>query len=116
MIVSYNPLRLFPPARPGAQRARRRQLAYDCIADDFAVAINTLVILLAVFNVFSIGLLADLVGRSPDAAKRCRGRSSPQGEPRRSARPTANRRSRPWPRSDLGPFPPVYSVATVGAA
>ena len=64
MIVSYNPLRLFLPLGLFLSVLGGAKLAYDCIADDFAVAINTLVILLAAFNVFSIGLLADLVGRS----------------------------------------------------
>jgi len=64
MIVSYNPLRLFLPLGLFLSILGGAKLAYDCIADDFAVAINTLVILLAAFNVFSIGLLADLVGRS----------------------------------------------------
>ena len=45
----------------GQARLRRRD------ADDFRVAINTLLILFAAFQVFMIGLLADLVGRATRA-------------------------------------------------
>jgi glycosyltransferase involved in cell wall biosynthesis len=64
MIVSYNPLRLFLPLGLFLGVVGGGKLIYDCVVDDFAVAINTLVVLLAAFQVFSIGLLADLVGRA----------------------------------------------------
>ncbi len=64
MIVSYNPLRLFLPLGLFLSVLGGGKLIWDCVTHDFAVSINTLVILLAAFNVFSIGLLADLVGRS----------------------------------------------------
>ena len=93
MIVSYNPLRLFLPLGLFLSVLGGAKLAYDCIADDFAVAINTLVILLAAFNVFSIGLLADLVGRSTRTARRgAVGGRARRTDPSRSTR-HASRRS-----------------------
>jgi glycosyltransferase involved in cell wall biosynthesis len=64
MIMSYNPLRLFLPVGLILTLVGMGKLVYDCSVNDFAVAINTLVILLAAFQVLSIGLLADLVGRA----------------------------------------------------
>jgi glycosyltransferase involved in cell wall biosynthesis len=64
MIMSYNPLRLFLPVGVILTLLGIGKLVYDCTVNDFAVAINTLVILLAAFQVLSIGLLADLVHRA----------------------------------------------------
>ncbi|MBV9950512.1 MAG: glycosyltransferase family 2 protein [Acidimicrobiia bacterium] len=64
MIMSYNPLRLFLPVGLILTLLGIGKLVYDCSVNDFRVAINTLVILLAAFQVLSIGLLADLVGRA----------------------------------------------------
>ncbi|MEJ7584115.1 MAG: glycosyltransferase family 2 protein [Acidimicrobiales bacterium] len=64
MILSYNPLRVFLPLGIALSVLGIGKLAFDCITDDFRVAINTVVILFAAFQVFSIGMLADLVGRA----------------------------------------------------
>ena len=68
MILSYNPLRLFLPLGILFTVLGVGKLVYDVFADDFRVAINTLLILFAAFQVFVIGLLADLVGRATRAA------------------------------------------------
>lgn len=64
MILSYNPLRVFLPLGLALSVLGAGKLTYDCLTDDFRVAINTVVILFAAFQVFSIGMLADLVGRA----------------------------------------------------
>ena len=67
MILSYNPLRVFLPLTVILGIVGFGKLIYDISAHDFRVAINTVVILFAAFQVFSIGMLADLVGRSSRA-------------------------------------------------
>ena len=67
MILSYNPLRVFLPLGFLLLALGAGKLVYDCAANDFKVAINTLLILFAAFQVFMIGMLADLVGRSTRA-------------------------------------------------
>ena len=64
MILSYNPLRVFLPIGVALSVLGAGKLTYDCISGDFRVAINTVVILFSAFQVFSIGMLADLVGRA----------------------------------------------------
>ena len=117
MIVSYNPLRVFLPLGLFLSVLGGAKLAYDCIADDFAVAINTLVILLAAFKVFSIGLLADLVGRSTRRRDEVPWAVLPAAElvGGRRRRSRAGRAAGP-PRSDRRAPPLMASVVTLGAA
>ena len=63
MVLSYNPLRLFLPTGFTLLAIGLGKLVYDLNAYDFHVATNTLLLLFAAFQVFSIGLLADLVVR-----------------------------------------------------
>lgn len=67
MTLSFNPLRVFLPLGFVLLALGAGKLVYDCAANDFKVAINTLLILFAAFQVFMIGMLADLVGRSTRA-------------------------------------------------
>jgi polyisoprenyl-phosphate glycosyltransferase len=64
MILSFNPLRVFLPIGFALTALGVGKLAYDWITKDFHLATNTLLILFAAFQVFAIGLLADLVVRS----------------------------------------------------
>lgn len=64
MVLSYNPLRVFLPLGTALTVIGLGKLTYDVTASDFKVAINTLLVLLAAFQLFLIGLLADLVGRA----------------------------------------------------
>jgi len=63
MVLSYNPLRLFLPTGFTLLAIGLGKLVYDLNAYDFHVATNTLLLLFAAFQVFAIGLLADLVVR-----------------------------------------------------
>ncbi len=63
MILSYNPLRFFLPLGFVLAFVGIGKLGYDWATRDFSLAANTLVILFAAFQVFAIGLLADLVVR-----------------------------------------------------
>ncbi|HEX7134027.1 MAG TPA: glycosyltransferase family 2 protein [Iamia sp.] len=67
MTLSFNPLRVFLPLGFVLLALGTGKLIYDVSANDFKVAINTLLILFAAFQVFMIGMLADLVGRSTRA-------------------------------------------------
>jgi polyisoprenyl-phosphate glycosyltransferase len=67
MTLSFNPLRVFLPLGFLLLALGAGKLVYDCAANDFKVAINTLLVLFAAFQVFMIGMLADLVGRSTRA-------------------------------------------------
>jgi glycosyltransferase involved in cell wall biosynthesis len=65
MVMSYNPLRIFLPIGFALGAIGIGKLAFDIITkDDFRVATNTLLIIFAAFQVFAIGLLADLVTRA----------------------------------------------------
>ncbi|GIU90700.1 MAG: glycosyl transferase [Acidimicrobiia bacterium] len=65
MVMSYNPLRIFLPIGFALAAIGIGKLAFDIITkDDFRVATNTLLIIFAAFQVFAIGLLADLVTRA----------------------------------------------------
>jgi len=65
MVMSYDPLRIFLPVGFALAVLGFGKLAYDLLTkDDFRVATNTLLILFASFQVFAIGLLADLVTRA----------------------------------------------------
>ena len=63
MVLSYNPLRLFLPTGFALLAFGLGKLVYDIARYDFHVTASTLLILFAAFQVFSIGLLADLVVR-----------------------------------------------------
>lgn len=65
MVMSYDPLRIFLPVGFALAALGFGKLAFDLLTkDDFRVATNTLLILFAAFQVFAIGLLADLVTRA----------------------------------------------------
>lgn len=63
LVLSYNPLRVFLPVGIALTLLGVGKLAYDWFDKDFRLAANTLVILFAAFQVFAIGLLADLFVR-----------------------------------------------------
>jgi polyisoprenyl-phosphate glycosyltransferase len=63
MVLSYNPLRIFLPTGFILLGVGVGKIIYDYIEYDFHVTTNTLLILFAAFQVFAIGLLADLVVR-----------------------------------------------------
>lgn len=67
MTLSFNPLRVFLPLGLLLLVVGGAKLVYDVTANDWKVAINTLLILFAAFQVFMIGMLADLVGRATRA-------------------------------------------------
>lgn len=63
MALSYNPLKVFLPVGLLLSLIGIGKLVYDWSARDFHVTANTLIVLFAAFQVFAIGLLADLVVR-----------------------------------------------------
>ncbi len=63
MILGYEPLRVFMPLGLGLLALGLGKLGYDVVTKDLRLAVNTLLILFASFQVISIGLLADLVVR-----------------------------------------------------
>jgi glycosyltransferase involved in cell wall biosynthesis len=63
MVLSYNPLRVFGPIGLALLALGVVKGGYDLWDKDFRVATNTLLILFAAFQVFGIGLLADLMVR-----------------------------------------------------
>lgn len=63
MVLSYNPLRVFGPIGLALLVLGLVKAGYDVFDKDFRVATNTLLILFASFQVFGIGLLADLMVR-----------------------------------------------------
>src|SRR3954447_569082 len=63
MVLSYNPLRLFLPTGFLLLAAGLGKLVYDLTTYDLRVTTNTLLAFFAAFQVFAIGLLADLVVR-----------------------------------------------------
>ncbi|MCU1497547.1 MAG: hypothetical protein JWM47_1500 [Acidimicrobiales bacterium] len=64
MTLSFDPFRVFLPIGFLLLALGTGKLAYDVIDNDFKVAINTLLIFLVAFQVFVIGMLADLIGRA----------------------------------------------------
>jgi polyisoprenyl-phosphate glycosyltransferase len=62
-VLSYNPLRIFLPLGILLTVLGLAKLGYDWVDKDFRLAANTLLILFAAFQVFAIGLLADLFVR-----------------------------------------------------
>ena len=63
MILSYDPLRVFIPLGVALSLIGTVKLVVDFVRFDFHVATTTVVLLVAAFQVFAIGLLADLVVR-----------------------------------------------------
>jgi polyisoprenyl-phosphate glycosyltransferase len=63
LVLSYNPLRIFLPLGILLTVLGLAKLGYDWVDKDFRLAANTLLILFAAFQVFAIGLLADLFVR-----------------------------------------------------
>jgi polyisoprenyl-phosphate glycosyltransferase len=63
MILSFNPLRVFMPVGAQFMLVGAGKLVYDLIEYQLHVATSTLLILFAAFQVFAIGLLADLIVR-----------------------------------------------------
>jgi glycosyltransferase involved in cell wall biosynthesis len=67
MTLSYDPFRVFLPIGFLFTLIGVAKLGYDVTTRDFRVAINTLLIFLVAFQVFVIGMLADLIGRATRA-------------------------------------------------
>lgn len=63
LVLTYNPLRLFLPVGVFLALVGLGKLGYDWATKDFRVTTNTLIVLFASFQIFAIGLLADLVVR-----------------------------------------------------
>jgi glycosyltransferase involved in cell wall biosynthesis len=64
LVMSYDPLRVFVPLGIVLGVLAVGKLGYDLAAHPFRVAVDTLVILFAAFQIFAIGLVADLVVRT----------------------------------------------------
>jgi len=64
MTLSFDPFRVFLPIGSLLLVLGLAKLTYDVVDNDFKVAINTLLIFLVAFQVFVIGMLADLIGRA----------------------------------------------------
>jgi polyisoprenyl-phosphate glycosyltransferase len=67
MTLSFDPFRVFLPLGFLLLILGTAKLGYDIVASDWKVAINTLLIFLAAFQVFVVGMLADLIGRATRA-------------------------------------------------
>lgn len=67
MTLSFNPLRVFLPLGIALTLVGGTKLVYDVVRYDGRLAVNTLLILFAAFQVFVVGMLADLVGRATRA-------------------------------------------------
>ena len=63
LVLTYNPLRIILPIGVVLAAVGLGKLGYDWATKDFRVTTNTLIVLFASFQVFAIGLLADLVVR-----------------------------------------------------
>lgn len=63
LVLSYNPLRVFMPLAGVLLGLGLVKLGYDVVDKDLRLATNTLLIFFAAFQLFVIGLLADLVVR-----------------------------------------------------
>jgi hypothetical protein len=63
MVLSYNPLRVFLPIAIFLGTVGVVKLGIDLVRYDFKPALNTMLILFAVFQLLMIGLLADLIVR-----------------------------------------------------
>ena len=63
LVLSYNPLRVFLPLAGTLFALGLAKLGYDAVDKDFRLATNTLLLFFAAFQLFVLGLLADLVVR-----------------------------------------------------
>lgn len=63
MVLSFNPLRFFMPLSITLAAIGLAKLGYDWSTRSFHLATNTLLILFAALQLFSVGLLADLMVR-----------------------------------------------------
>jgi polyisoprenyl-phosphate glycosyltransferase len=63
LILSYNPLKVFIPVSLLFFALGFGKVIYDIVDSDWRIATNTLLILFTAFQVFAIGLLADLFVR-----------------------------------------------------
>ncbi|MDH3756041.1 MAG: glycosyltransferase family 2 protein [Acidimicrobiia bacterium] len=63
MILSYAPLRVIAPIGTVLLLVGSTKLVYDLFDKDLRPALNTLLLLFAAFQIFAIGLLADLIVR-----------------------------------------------------
>lgn len=63
LVLSYNPLRVFIPLASALFALGTLKLGYDVVDKDLRLATNTLLIFFAAFQLFVLGLLADLVVR-----------------------------------------------------
>jgi polyisoprenyl-phosphate glycosyltransferase len=64
LVLSYNPLKVFLPVGMVLLTAGVAKLLFDVTDKELRIATNTLLLLFASFQVFAIGLLADLVVRT----------------------------------------------------
>lgn len=60
LVLSYSPLRIFMPFAAILAVIGFTKLGFDWATRDYRLAANTLIILFAAFQMFAIGLLADL--------------------------------------------------------
>ena len=63
MVLSYNPLRVFLPVATMLMVIATAKLGWDVVTKDFRPGFNTLLIYFIAFQLYAIGLLADLVVR-----------------------------------------------------
>jgi glycosyltransferase involved in cell wall biosynthesis len=63
MVLSYNPLRVFLPIAMWLTVIGTVKLGWDLVTKDFRPGFNTLLIFFAAFQLYVIGLLADLIVR-----------------------------------------------------
>ncbi len=63
LVLSYNPLKVFAPVALAFFLIGATKMGYDLVDKNWRVATNTLLILFTAFQVFAIGLLADLYVR-----------------------------------------------------
>lgn len=63
MIMFFEPLRVFAPLALALLVLGTGKLVYDLVTDPWAIAINTILVLLTGLILFSVGLLADLIVR-----------------------------------------------------
>ncbi len=63
MVLSYNPLRIFMPIATTLIVIATAKLGWDVITKDFRPGLNTMLIYFVAFQLYAIGLLADLVVR-----------------------------------------------------
>ncbi|MCP3988712.1 MAG: glycosyltransferase family 2 protein [Actinomycetia bacterium] len=63
MVLTYSPLKVFLPIGFVLFAVGFGKMGFDLVDKDFRIGTNTIVLLMAAFQIIVIGLLADLVGR-----------------------------------------------------